>query len=143
MVATARIDIRDLITGSGPFGPAEVRAVIDALGSDAAAHRDLRAAVRDLESVPDRSPASSVKLGVCQQLLGRAREALETLRSADGGALALFHQGLAHAVEGVHDKAHELFVSARKAGYDAAACAAFSMQGLKTAYILSNTAAIP
>jgi hypothetical protein len=26
---------------------------------------------------------------------------------------------------------------------DAAACAAFSMQGLKTAYILSNTAAIP
>jgi DNA-directed RNA polymerase subunit alpha len=131
MVATARIDIRDLITGSGPFGPAEVRAVIDALGSDAAAHRDLRAAVRDLESVPDRSPASSVKLGVCQQLLGRAREALETLRSADGGALALFHQGLAHAVEGVHDKAHELFVSARKAGYDAAACAAATASSLR------------
>lgn len=131
MVATARIDIRDLITGSGPFGPAEVRAVIDALGADAAAHRDLRAAVRDLESVPDRSPASSVKLGVCQQLLGRAREALETLRSADGGALALFHQGLAHAVEGVHEKAHELFVSAHKAGYDAAACVAATASSLR------------
>ncbi|RLS77965.1 MAG: tetratricopeptide repeat protein [Planctomycetota bacterium] len=131
MVATARIDIRDLITGSGPFGPAEVRAVIDALGADAAAHRDLRAAVRDLESVPDRSPASSVKLGVCQQLLGRAREALETLRSADGGALALFHQGLAHAVEGVHEKAHELFVAAHKAGYDAAACVAATASSLR------------
>ena len=64
MVATARIDIRDLITGSGPFGPTEVRAVVEALGADASAHRDLRAAVRDLEAAPDRSPAASVKLGV-------------------------------------------------------------------------------
>jgi DNA-directed RNA polymerase subunit alpha len=131
MVATTHIDIRDLITGSGPFGPTEVRAVIDALGRDAAAHRDLRAAVRDLESVSDRSPASSVKLGVCQQLLGRAREALETLRSADGGALALFHQALAHAVEGAHEKAHELFAAARKAGYDAAACVAATATSLR------------
>ena len=132
MVATARIDIRDLITGSGPFGPTEVRAVIDALGGDAGAHRDLRAAVRDLESVSDRSPAASVKLGVCQQLLGRAREALETLRSADGGALALFHQGLAHAVEGAHVKAHEAFAAAAKAGYDAAACTAAIASSLRS-----------
>lgn len=133
MVATARLDIRDLITGSGPFGPSEVRAVVEALGADAAAHRDLRAAVRDLEAASDRSPAASVKLGVCQRLLGKAREALETLKAADGGALALFHQGLAHMAEGGHEKAVELFESARKAGYDAAACVAAAADALRSA----------
>jgi DNA-directed RNA polymerase subunit alpha len=132
MVAPARLDIRDLITGSGPFGPSEVRAVVDVLGTDPTAHRDLRAAVRDLESVSDRSPAASVKLGVCQRLLGKAREALETLKSADGGALALFHQALAHATEGAHEKACELFDSARKAGYDAAACVSATAESLRS-----------
>jgi DNA-directed RNA polymerase subunit alpha len=133
MVATARLDIRDLITGSGPFGPSEVKAVLELLGTDAAAHRDLRSAVRDLESVPERSPASSVKLGVCQRLLGKARDALETLKTGDGGALALFHQGLAHVAEGAHDKACELFESARKAGYDAAACVAATAESMRSA----------
>lgn len=133
MVATARLDIRDLITGSGPFGPSEVKAVLDLLGTDAAAHRDLRSAVRDLESVTERSPASSVKLGVCQRLLGKARDALETLKGGDGGALALFHQGLAHIAEGAHEKACELFESARKAGYDAAACVAATAESMRSA----------
>ena len=133
MVATARLDIRDLITGSGPFGPTEVKAVLELLGNDAAAHRDLRSAVRDLESISERSPASSVKLGVCQRLLGKARDALETLKGGDGGALALFHQGLAHIAEGAHDKACELFESARKAGYDAAACVAASAESMRSA----------
>jgi len=133
MVATARLDIRDLITGSGPFGPTEVKAVLDLLGTDAAAHRDLRSAVRDLESISERSPASSVKLGVCQRLLGKARDALETLKGGDGGALALFHQGLAHIAEGAHDKACELFESARTAGYDAAACVAASAESMRSA----------
>jgi DNA-directed RNA polymerase subunit alpha len=138
MVSTARLDIRDLITGSGPFGPAEVRAVVDMLGSDAAAHRDLRSAVHDLESVSDRSPAASVKLGVCQRLLGKARDALETLKSADGGALALFHQALAHVAEGGHDKACELFESARKAGYDAATCVAEIAEAQRSAGKLAD-----
>jgi len=138
MVATARLDIRDLITGSGPFGPAEVKAVLDMLGTDAAAHRDLRSAVRDLESVAERSPASSVKLGVCQRLLGKARDALETLKGGDGGALALFHQGLAHVAEGAHEKACELFGSARKAGYDAAACVAATAESLRSAGQLAD-----
>ncbi len=131
MVATARIDIRDLVTGSGPFGPSEVHAVVTQLGSDVAAHRDLRAAVRELEAVSERSPAASVKLGVCQRLLGKTRDAVETLKSADGGALALFHAGLAHAAEAAHDKACELFEAARKAGYDAAACVAASAESLR------------
>jgi DNA-directed RNA polymerase subunit alpha len=133
MAATATLDIRELVTGTGPFGPSEVRALIEALSSDPAAHRDLRTAVQELEGHSDRSPAASVRLGVCQQLLGRCRDASETLKTADGGALALFHHGLAAAAEGVHDKACELFDAAKKAGYEAAACVAEAAKTLRRA----------
>ena len=138
MVATAKsaplaVDVRELVTGTGAFGPQEIRGLTVALGEDAAAHRDLRQAVRELEQVSERSPAASVRLGVCQYLLGRYREALETLRSGDGGALALFHQGLAHtAVEGF-DKARESFEAAKTAGYDAVACDASVANALRSA----------
>ncbi len=131
MVATALSDIRDLIVGNGPFGPAEVRALVDALGRDATAHRELKAAVRELETGGERSPAASVRLGVCQYLLGRVHDALETLRSGDGGALALFHQGLAHAAAEAHDKAIAAFQAARKAGYDAGSCIGAVVQSLR------------
>jgi DNA-directed RNA polymerase subunit alpha len=70
---------------------------------------------------------------VCQQLLGRAKDAAETLRTADGGALALFHHGLAAAAEGLHDKAGELFEAAKKAGYDVAACMAAAARSMRHA----------
>ena len=136
MVATvknvpASIDIRELVTGNGPFGPSEIRGLTQSLGGDASAHRDVRAAVRELEQLTDRSPAASVRLGVCQYLLGRYREALETLRSADGGALALFHQGLAHVALEAFDKAKEAFDAAKKSGYDAIACGAAAADALR------------
>ena len=49
MVSTASLDIRDLVTGTGPFGPTEVREMVAALVSDPAAYRSLRDAVRELE----------------------------------------------------------------------------------------------
>ncbi|MFM8985596.1 MAG: DNA-directed RNA polymerase subunit alpha C-terminal domain-containing protein [Planctomycetia bacterium] len=131
MVTATRLDIRDLITGNTPFGPKEIRRLVEALAGDVAAHRELRAAVKELEEQGDRSPAASVKLGVCQQLLGRAREALDTLKSGDGGAVALFYQGLAHAAHEAHDKAREAFEAARKAGYDASACLAGITESLR------------
>ncbi|MFM7107360.1 MAG: DNA-directed RNA polymerase subunit alpha C-terminal domain-containing protein, partial [Planctomycetaceae bacterium] len=133
MVATTAPDIRDLILGTNAFGPAEVHRLVDALGHHPSAHRDLRSAVKELEGHGERSPAASVKLGICQRLLGRAREALDTLKSGDGGAMALFHQGLAHAELAAHDKACEAFAAARKAGYDAAACAAAIAGSLRAA----------
>ena len=131
MAATTRLDIRDVITGNGPFGPAEIRSLVEALATDPAAHRDLRAAVKELESHAERSPAASVKLGVCQHLLGRAKDALETLKSGDGGALALFYQALALTAHEAHDKAREAFAAAKKAGYDAAACVAGIAESLR------------
>ncbi len=38
------------------------------------------------------SPASKTKMGVCQFLLGRFKDSLTTLQSADGSAMALFYQ---------------------------------------------------
>ena len=137
MVATAKIaptiDIRELVTGTGPFGPSEIRGLTQALGNNASAHRDVRGAVRELEQMTDRSPAASVRLGVCQYLLGRYREALDTLRSGDGGALALFHQGLAHVAMETFDKAQEAFEAAKKSGYDAIACGAAAADALRAA----------
>jgi DNA-directed RNA polymerase subunit alpha len=123
MASAIAPNVRDLVTGTGAFGPAEVRSMLDALGTDAGLHRDLREAVRELESQSDRSPATAVRLGVCQYLLGRCKDAIDTLRAADGGALALFHQGLAHLATGAHEAAQGCFEAAKKAGYDAAACA--------------------
>jgi len=138
MSPTATLDIRDLVTGTGPFGPGEIRHLLEGLGADPAIHRDLRIAVQELEAAGDRSPAASVKLGVCQQLLGRSREALETLKSADGGALALFFQGRAHAAlaatDAAHaDKAREAFDAAQRAGYDATACGVATADVLRAA----------
>lgn len=137
MTATATLDIRDLVTGTGPFGPAEIRHLLEALGAEAAAHRDLRLAVQELENAGERSPASAVRLGVCQYLLGRSQAALDTLKSSDGSALALFYQGLAHASLGATDAAHyekarEAFAGARKAGYDAAACDVAAAEALRS-----------
>jgi DNA-directed RNA polymerase subunit alpha len=155
MVATAPSEIRDLILGNGPFGPSEVRSLVEALGSEAAAHRELRAAVRELEGSGERSPASSVRLGVCQYLLGRCSDALQTLRGGDGGALAIFHQGLCHLGLAAHEggshdaeadaasceKAIECFRGARKAGYDAGACAAGAAEALRRAGRLDDARA--
>ena len=131
MASAVAPDIRDLVTGTGPFGPTEVRSMLDALGSDASLHRDLRAAVRELEAQTERSPATAVRLGVCQYLLGRENDAIEMLRAADGGALALFHQALAHLAAGAHEAAQTCFAAAKKAGYDAAACTAGIARSLR------------
>jgi DNA-directed RNA polymerase subunit alpha len=145
MTATAALDIRDLVTGTGPFGPSEIRHLLEALGGEAAAHRDLRLAVQELENTGERSPAAAVRLGVCQYLLGRSQAALDTLKSSDGSALALFYQGLAHASLGAteaahYEKAREAFAGARKAGYDAAACDVAAAEALRSEGRLDDAA---
>ena len=89
------IDVRELIIGSGPFGPNEVRAIADSLGTNTDTHRELRLTVQELQQVSDLSPAASVRLGVALYLLGRSSEAVVSLKSGDGSALALFALGLA------------------------------------------------
>lgn len=133
-MTTSAVDVRELFTGTGPFGPSEIGALVRTLGSDPGVHRDLRAAVREIEGQGERSPAASVRLGVGQYLLGHWNEALATLKGADGGALAHYYQAralLALAMAGEHsadtlrttaERAADSFAAAQKGGYDAVAC---------------------
>ncbi|RLT13473.1 MAG: RNA polymerase subunit alpha domain protein [Planctomycetota bacterium] len=133
MVSTpVRFDTRDLVTGTGPFGPSEIRHLLGCLGSDASTHRDLRLAVKELESSGERSPASSVRLGVCHYLLGSSQDAIETLRMSDGSAMALYYQGLSHAALCEYEKAEEAFKAAQRAGYDATACTVAIAEALRS-----------
>ena len=134
------IDVRELIIGSGPFGPNEVRAIADALGTTQDTHRELRLTVQELQQVGDLSPAASVRLGVGLYLLGRSSEAVTSLKSGDGSALALFALGLAQAALAATAEASASFDAARIAGYPAGACLAAKANTLRAAGKLEEAA---
>ena len=134
------IDVRELIVGSGPFGPNEVQAIANALGTTTDTHRDLRLTVQELQQVDDLSPAASVRLGVGLYLLGRSSEAVTSLKSGDGSALALFALGLAQAALAATEAACASFDAARTAGYPAGACLAAKANTLRAANKLEEAA---
>ena len=127
------IDVRELIVGSGPVGPNEVQAIANSLGTTTDTHRDLRLTVQELQQVGDLSPAASVRLGVGLYLLGRSSEAVTSLKSGDGSALALFALGLAQAALAATEAACASFDAARTAGYPAGACLAAKANTLRAA----------
>ncbi len=86
-------DVKQTVLAGGPFGPQEVRQLSDAIAEDLSQFRLLRDAVGELEAAPERSPAASVRLGVCQYLLGRYASAQGSLKAGDGGALAHYFLG--------------------------------------------------
>ena len=134
------IDVRELIIGSGPFGPNEVRAIADSLGTTPDTHRELRLTVQELQQVGDLSPAASVRLGVGLYLLGRSSEAVTSLKSGDGSALALFAIGLAQAALAATEDACASFDAARNTGYPAGACLAAKANTLRAAAKLEEAA---
>src|SRR5687767_6458444 len=93
MIQTAAPDFREIVLSNSSFGPREIAQLSQAIGEDYSQFGLLRDAVSELESREDRSPAASVRLGVCYFMLGRYRLAQETLSAADGGALAHFYLG--------------------------------------------------
>ena len=113
------VDIRSIVLNNGPFGPAQIRQLVDATGADLLNFRLFRDAVQELALQDGRTPATSVRLGVCQYLLGRFRDALSTLKNADGGALALFYQGRSNFQLEQYEEAIKCYRAAAKAGYSA------------------------
>ncbi|NBP80660.1 RNA polymerase subunit alpha domain protein, partial [bacterium] len=109
MAVSDTIDVTDMITGTGPFGPSELRQLCEGLAEGGDMFRSLRLAVRDLEGTSDRSPASTVRLGVGQYLLGRFSDAIDTLKAADGSAMALYYLGRAQAASEAYDDAATAF----------------------------------
>ncbi|MDP7017974.1 MAG: DNA-directed RNA polymerase subunit alpha C-terminal domain-containing protein [Pirellulaceae bacterium] len=83
----------------------------------------LRDSVQELETTEERTPATSVRLGVCYYLLGIHNQAERTLRNADGGALALFFLAKTLFAKEQYTDAQDQFNAAKGAGYDADLCA--------------------
>ncbi len=125
-------NIKQIALGGGTFGPREVEQMSNMLGEDATAHRMLREAVGEMEASEDRSPAAAVRLGVCDYLLGRYADAVETLKKGDGGALALFYLARSHAALEQYDQAGEAYQAAARAGYDSDLCALLRAEALRT-----------
>ncbi len=115
-------DVRDVVMSDGSFGPQEIRQILDSLSQDPTRLAVFRDAVSELETRPDHTPASSVRLGVCQYLLGGYKQSVETLSNADGGALAHFYMGQAQQSLQQFAEAITSFESAKRAGYDPGQC---------------------
>lgn len=122
MMQGLEIDIRDIVLANGSFGPQEIRQMVHVISNDNLQVTVLRDAVQELESVDNRTPASSARLGVCQYLLGKYGDAIETLSHADGGALTHFYLGKSHIELGQYAEAKLSFEAAAKAGYSPDEC---------------------
>ncbi len=116
------IDIRDVVLANGSFGPQEIRQMISVISGDNLQVTVLRDAVAELERVDDRTPASSVRLGVCQYLLGRYQDAIDTLSRADGGALTHFYLGKSYVEIDDFAQAIASFEASARAGYSGDEC---------------------
>ncbi len=114
--------LKDVLLSNSSFGPKEIQFVAERICNDYSQFPQLKEVTQELEGQMNRTPASSVRLGVCRYLLGRYSDAIETLENADGGALAHFYQGKAHFGLGNYQRAVECYESAKTAGYDADLC---------------------
>ena len=115
-------DVKQFVLGGGPFGPQEIKQIVAAIAEDFGQYRLLRDAVSELEAREERSPAASVRLGVCQFLLGRYSLAIEALKAGDGGALAHFYLAKCYYAQEKYDQAIASFEAAKGAGYNADDC---------------------
>ncbi len=122
MAQAAAVDIRDIVLSNSTFGPREIGQLTATIGDDHQQFSQLRDAVAELEAREDRTPAAAVRLGVCQYLLGRYRQATDTLRAADGGALAHFYIGKSQFALGNYADAIKSYQAAKTAGYNSDDC---------------------
>ena len=63
--------VKQIVLSPSAFGPNEIVQIVSAIGKSYSNYRELREAAAELEEQPNRSPATSARLGVCLYLLGR------------------------------------------------------------------------
>ena len=123
MSTAIQVDLKDIVLANNTFGPREITTISHAIAEDYTQFSLLRDSVAELDSREDRSPATSVRLGVCLYLLGRYNRAIETLTNADGGAMAHFYLGKSRVALGQYAPALESFKAAKVGGYNGDDCA--------------------
>jgi DNA-directed RNA polymerase subunit alpha len=117
------VDLKEIVLSNSTFGPNEIEQLTRAISTDPSRVPVLRDSVSELEASENLTPAMAVRLGVCYFLLGRTPRAIETLRSADGSALALFYLGRSLFATGEYPEAIAGYQAAKGAGYNADQCA--------------------
>lgn len=122
MAQAPELELKDVLLSNSSFGPDEIAFIRRRVCNDYNQLGTLREVTQELESQTDRSPATSVRLGVCQHMLGNYSAAIRTLENSDSGALAYFYQGKSHFALGGYDRACECYESAQTAGYNADLC---------------------
>lgn len=120
--ATQEIDVKQVVLDSGTFGPTDIKKIAHIISKDFAQFDGIKEAVNKLEQQENLSPADHVRLGVCQYLVGQFRDAIETLKKGDGGALCHFYLGRAYFVRNMYPMAIESYKKAEKAGYNRDEC---------------------
>ena len=116
------LDLKELILSNNSFGPADVGEIRTAITENYGHFSELRDAVGEMEISDTLTPAGKTKMGVCQFLLGKFREALETLQSADGSAMALFYSARCQFELGKYSEAITSYERAQTSGYNEDQC---------------------
>src|SRR6056297_1720410 len=116
------LDLKELVLSNNSFGPSDVVSIRGAITENYGHFSELRDAVMEMQDDENISPAGKTKMGVCQFLLGRFRDSLTTLQSADGSAMALFYQARAQFELRQYDEAIATYEKARVSGYDEDEC---------------------
>lgn len=122
MAQGLEFDLKETILSNTSFGPREIDQISQAISEDPTQFAALRDTLAQLEEDENRSPATSVRLGVGYHLIGRYVRAIDTLRNADGGALAYFYLGKSHFAREEFSSALECFEKAKTAGYEGELC---------------------
>jgi len=116
------LDLKQMVLASNSFGPKDVAEIRGAITENYGHFGELRDAVQEMEQDDAMTPAGQTKLGVCQFLLGRFDQSLETLSSADGSAMALFYAARCRFELGQYDEAIESYNQAKTSGYNEDDC---------------------
>jgi len=109
--------VKQIVLSPSAFGPNEIQQITSAISKSYANYRELREAVQELELQPNRSPATTARLGVCLYLLGRYSDAIAMLAHSDGGALTHFYLGKSYLALDRYAEALTAYESAERAGY--------------------------
>ena len=112
-------DVKQFVLSNSTFGPREADQISEAVACDFSKYASVRDATGELAAEEELSPATSVRLGVCNYILGRYGQAIVRLKKGDGGALAHFYLGRAYCAKQEYSNALASFEAAQTAGYPA------------------------
>ncbi len=122
MVQATLTDLREMVLANQSFGPSDIDRINKLLSDDPTQFAILRDAVNELASGENQSPATMTRLGVCQTLVGKFREAQDSLKHGDGGALAQYYLGKVAFQLGDNEQALQYYDAAEKSGYTPELC---------------------